>query len=331
MSPLEALGLPELPTDLIRVEEALRSAVSHSDPFLADVAGHLVAAGGKRLRPALTICSAYASLGPRTGGQVERSASNEAIAGGCSVELVHIGSLYHDDVIDEAKTRRGVESVNSRWSNIVAILAGDFLLARASEIAASLGADVAALLAGTITELCRGQILELQHTFDADNDRDAYLSAIAGKTASLFGTSCRIGGMVSGADEETLDALTEFGEHLGMCFQIVDDILDLTADSDTLGKPAGNDLMEGVYTLPVICARETSPELHAMLGAKVTQDEANAIRDLVRESDGLKIAREVANAEADQAKNALARAKSLDPAITSGMARLVETLIVRST
>ncbi len=331
MSPLEALGLPELPADLIRVEEALRSSVAHSDPFLADVAGHLVAAGGKRLRPALTICSAYASSGASSSKHLERSASTDAISGGCSVELVHIGSLYHDDVIDEAETRRGVESVNSRWSNIVAILAGDFLLARASEIAASLGADVAALLASTITELCRGQILELQHTFDADHDRDTYLSAIAGKTASLFGTSCRIGGMVSGADEPTLDALTAFGEHLGMCFQIVDDILDLTADAETLGKPAGNDIMEGVYTLPVICARETSPELHSMLGEKVTQEEANAIRDLVRKSDGLQIAREFANSEADQAKEALANAKNLDPAITSGMCRLVETLIVRST
>ena len=218
-SPLETLGLPGLPTDLERVEQGLRDAVRHADPFLGEVAGHLVGAGGKRLRPALTVCAAYAARGAG-------AASAEAIAGGCSVELVHLGSLYHDDVIDEAETRRGVESVNSRWSNIVAILAGDFLLARASEIAASLGADVAALLAATIGELCRGQVLELQNLFNREHEAEAYLSAIAGKTASLFATACRIGGMVSEVDEPTLDALTSFGDHLGMCFQIVDDILD---------------------------------------------------------------------------------------------------------
>ena len=113
-----------------------------------------------------------------------------------AVELVHLGSLYHDDVIDEAETRRGVPSVNARWSNIVAILAGDYLLARASALAASLGADVAALLAATIGELCRGQVLELQHLFDVDRSEETYASAIEGKTASLFATSCRIGGMV---------------------------------------------------------------------------------------------------------------------------------------
>ena len=282
-SPLETLGLPTLPADLERVEQGLRDAVRHADPFLGEVAGHLVGAGGKRLRPALTVCAAYAARGAG-------AASAEAIAGGCSVELVHLGSLYHDDVIDEAETRRGVESVNSRWSNIVAILAGDFLLARASEIAASLGADVAALLAATIGELCRGQVLELQNLFNREHEAEAYLSAIAGKTASLFATACRIGGMVSEVDEPTLDALTSFGDHLGMCFQIVDDVLDLTQDTDTLGKPAGNDLVEGVYTLPVIAAIAQSPDLRARLGAAVDPSEVDAIRALVRAAGGVEVA-----------------------------------------
>ena len=171
-----------------------------------------------------------------------------------AVELVHLGSLYHDDVIDEAETRRGVPSVNARWSNIVAILAGDYLLARASALAASLGAPVAALLAETIGELCRGQVLELQHLFDVDRTEEIYFSAIGGKTAALFATACRIGGMVAEVDGPTLDALTEFGHHLGVCFQIVDDVLDVTGSDASLGKPAGNDLIEGVYTLPVILA-----------------------------------------------------------------------------
>ena len=153
-------------------------------------------------------------------------------------------------MIDEAETRRGVPSVNARWSNIVAILAGDYLLAQASSLAASLGADVAGLLAATIGELCRGQVLELQYLFDADRTEESYFSAIEGKTASLMATACRIGGMVSDVSADTLDALTQFGHHLGMCFQIVDDVLDVTGTEAELGKPAGNDVHEGVYTLP---------------------------------------------------------------------------------
>src|SRR5205085_12101812 len=174
--------------------------------------------------------AAYAAHGAR------EAASEDAVRGAVAVELVHLGSLYHDDVIDEAQTRRGVPAVNARWSNIVAILAGDFLLARASELAASLGAEVAGLLAATIGELCRGQVLELQHLFDVERTDDRYFAAITGKTAALFATSCRIGGMVSDVDGATLDALTEFGRHLGLCFQIVDDVLDVTGSDDTVGK-----------------------------------------------------------------------------------------------
>src|SRR6185369_413584 len=187
------------------------------------------------------LCAGYAA------GGADAPATREVVTGGAAVELVHLGSLYHDDVIDEAETRRGVPSVNARWSNIVAILAGDYLLAQASSLAASLGADVAALLAATIGELCRGQVLELQHLFDADRSVAAYVDAISGKTAALFATACRVGGMVSAVDDPTLEALTTFGQHLGMCFQIVDDVLDVTASEDVLGKPAGNDILEGVY------------------------------------------------------------------------------------
>ena len=208
MSPLDALGFAPMAPDMERVEAALRASVRAEDPFLSDVAGHLIAAGGKRLRPALTICAAYSAkgLGP---------VSDDAVTGGVAVELVHLGSLYHDDVIDEAETRRGVPSVNARWSNIVAILAGDYLLARASALAASLGADVAALLASTIGELCRGQVLELQHLFDADRSVEAYTDAISGKTAALFATACRVGGMVSAVDDPTLEALTTSGSTSG--------------------------------------------------------------------------------------------------------------------
>ena len=172
--------------------------------------------------------------------------------GAVSVELVHLGSLYHDDVMDDATTRRTVESVNARWGNLTAILAGDYLLAKASEIAASLGTEVAGLLAATIGRLCEGQILELQHAFDLERTEGAYLSSIDGKTASLLGTACRIGGIVADLPRPQIDALTTFGNGFGMAFQIVDDLLDVTSTDEELGKPAGHDLIEGTYTLPVI-------------------------------------------------------------------------------
>ena len=151
-------------------------------------------------------------------------------------------------------------------------------MARASALAARLGGDVAEILASTIAELCRGQVLELQHLFDVDRSEEGYSSAIEGKTASLFGTSCRVGGMVSGVGEPTLDALTRYGFHLGMCFQIVDDVLDLTASEAALGKPAGQDLLEGVYTLPVIYALRESPELRELLGQPIDQEHLGEVR-----------------------------------------------------
>ncbi|MBK5287594.1 MAG: polyprenyl synthetase family protein [Acidimicrobiia bacterium] len=322
MSPLDALGLAPMSADMERVEAALRGSVRSSDPFLSDVAGHLVSAGGKRLRPALSLCAAYAAKGV---GPV----SDDAITGGISVELVHLGSLYHDDVIDEAETRRGVPSVNARWSNIVAILAGDYLLARASSLAASLGADVAALLAATIGELCRGQVLELQHLFDADRSVEAYTSAIEGKTASLFGTACRVGGMVSAVDDPTLEALTAFGHHLGMCFQIVDDVLDVTATDEELGKPAGNDIVEGVYTLPVIHALAASEELRELLGRKIGRDQLDAARALVKSGDAVDRSIETARGHAADASAVLASTSALDAEVVEGLSRLVDSLVTR--
>ena len=260
---LDEVGLAPLPGDLGRVEVRLRDAVSADDRFLGEVAGHLLAAGGKRLRP-----DPHPLRRLRRPRRRRAAPTDDVITGGAAVELVHLGSLYHDDVIDEAETRRGVPSVNARWSNIVAILAGDYLLAQASSLAASLGADVAALLAATIGELCRGQVLELQYLFDTERSEDSYLSAIEGKTASLMATSCRVGGMVSDVSADTLDALTQFGQHLGMCFQVVDDVLDVTRTEAELGKPAGNDVHEGVYTLPVIYALQSDRRRRAARAAR---------------------------------------------------------------
>ena len=248
VSPAPLLLVPGLDDDLVRVEKAMVESVKAGDPFLTEVASHLISAGGKRLRPALAV--AVGRLAPGCDGSV----SDDVIMGGVAVELVHLGSLYHDDVMDEARTRRNVESVNARWGNLVAILAGDFLLARASEIAASLGTEVAGLLAATIGRLCEGQVRELAQTFDVSRSEESYLASIAGKTASLMSTACRIGALTSGYSRDGVEAFTAFGQQVGMVFQIVDDILDVVATDEELGKPAGKDMMEGVYTLPVIRA-----------------------------------------------------------------------------
>ncbi|MBV9284991.1 MAG: polyprenyl synthetase family protein, partial [Acidimicrobiia bacterium] len=200
------LDLPPLGDDLVRVEEALRSSVETADAFLTEVAGHLISAGGKRLRPALALAAAYAAAPDAA----TRPAPEEVVMGGVSVELVHLGSLYHDDVMDEALTRRGVESVNARWGNLVAILAGDFLLARASEIAAGLGTEVAALLAATIADLCEGQVRELTKVFDVARTEEAYLQAIEGKTAALMSASCRIGALTAQLPRTSVEALTVY-------------------------------------------------------------------------------------------------------------------------
>jgi heptaprenyl diphosphate synthase len=324
VSILSDVGLAPLAGDLDRVERRLADAVRVEDRLLADAAAHLLDAGGKRLRPTLALCAAYAAKGAHA------PVDDRVVTGAASVELVHLGSLYHDDVIDEAETRRGVPSVNARWSNIVAILSGDFLLAQASALAASLGADVASLLAETIGELCRGQVLELQHLFDRQRDEESYLSAIEGKTASLMATSCRVGGIVSGVSAATLDALTQFGHHLGMCFQIVDDVLDVTQSQAELGKPAGNDVHEGVYNLPVIYALSSTPELRNLLGRKLEWPEVARVVALVATPEVVDASMAVARTHATKANEALAGAPELDPEVCERLSMLVDGLVTRS-
>ena len=275
--------LPTLEDDLSRLEQILINSVIAENDYLTEIASHLITAGGKRVRPGFTI----AASGVETA--IAENVSQSVLLGGVAVELVHLGSLYHDDVMDEAELRRTVPSVNALWGNLTAILAGDFLLARASEIAASLGTEVAGLLAKTIGELCEGQILELQSTFKIDRSLDSYDRSISGKTASLLATACKIGGLTAGLSRENIDAISAFGHSYGMAFQIIDDILDLTATDEELGKPSGNDLIEGVYTLPVIAAFSTKygDELEALLGNEISLDERDRARELIRKSGGV--------------------------------------------
>jgi heptaprenyl diphosphate synthase len=294
------LALPGMGEELARVETALRQSVIADDPHLTELASHLIQAGGKRLRPALAVAAAAC----RTGLPV----SDEVVLGGVSVELVQVGSLYHDDVMDEATTRRGVDSVNFRFGNLKAILSGDYLLAKASEIAASLGTEVAGLLAATIGRLCEGQVRELQAVFDVERTEDAYFGSIAGKTASLFSAACRIGAIVGGHERASVDTLTEFGHHYGMAFQVVDDVLDVVATDEALGKPSGHDMAEGVYTLPVIRALAAGDdELRELLGRPLLeQSEIDRARKLVRAGRGVDEAIVEAHRFGEEARAALA-------------------------
>jgi heptaprenyl diphosphate synthase len=293
------LRLPFLGDDLIRVEAALHASIEADDPFLTEVAGHLISAGGKRLRPALALAAASTAVGADV-----TPASPDVVMGATAVELVHLGSLYHDDVMDEAASRRGVSSVNARWGNLVAILAGDFLLARASEIAASLGTEVAGLLAATISRLCTGQVREVRTTFDSTRTEAAYLASITDKTGALMAASCRIGGITANLPRARIEALTTYGQQIGMVFQIVDDILDVVATDEQLGKPAGNDLVEGVYTLPVIRALADSDgatDLAALLGGPIDRDDADRARALIRSNGAVAAAKDVARLYAKEA------------------------------
>ena len=241
----DLIPIPQVWERLDRVEKRLIEASQADDAFLTAIAQHGLLAGGKRFRPLLAQLTA--EFGPNL--------DHRAIDAGAAVELIHLGSLYHDDVIDEATTRRGAESVNSNWTNTIAILAGDFLMARASEVAAStLGQEAVRLLARTYAELVEGQTLELQVDHDLNHGPSVYYRIIGGKTASLMRTSARLGAMATDAPPGVIEAVSTWAWELGMVFQITDDALDLVATDGYLGKPAGSDIGEGKYTLPVLLA-----------------------------------------------------------------------------
>jgi heptaprenyl diphosphate synthase len=318
VNPTDALGLARIEDELLRLEPKLWAAVATGDPFLDDVTTHLIAAGGKRLRPMLALATA-------TGG--DRPASDDDLMGAIAVELVHLASLYHDDVIDEATVRRNVESVNSRFGNLVAIVGGDYLLARSAEIAASLGTEVAGLLASTLSQLCQGQIAEVRSAYQVSRTEAEYFAAITGKTAALMATSCRIGALTGGLARPEIEALTAFGRHFGMLFQLRDDILDLTASDEDLGKPGGQDLAEGIYTLPVLVALgdpDVGPELGTLLGQPLGQPERDKARAMVAASPGIPATVAVGRRYGDAAREALDGLSA--PALTSGLARLADSL-----
>jgi heptaprenyl diphosphate synthase len=301
-------GFPGADRHRARIEESLLAVVASEEELMAEMSVHLVRAGGKRQRPLFTVAAAAAAA--TTPEAADAAVTDDAVLGGVSVELVQVGSLCHDDVIDEAETRRGVESVNARWGNLRAILVGDFLLAKASEIAAGIGTEVAGLLATTIARLCEGEVLELRSAYDPARTEASYLAAIDGKTAALFATACRVGGLVAELPRADIDRLTDFGRLYGLAFQVVDDVLDVVADEEQLGKPAGHDIAEGTYNLPVLrtlaAGGPSADALRPLLGRPIEGDELERARDLVRSSVGVEESVAVAQAYVDRACEALA-------------------------
>jgi heptaprenyl diphosphate synthase len=239
-----------------RVESLLMStAASSVHPLVSESSTHLIKAGGKRLRPALVAICARA-------GDPGRRGTYQAAAG---IELIHLASLYHDDVIDGTETRRGVPTAHSKWGVEVAVLAGDFLFATGCALGAQAGGEVPLLIAGALAEVCEGQIVETEWVDNPRRSVTEYFETIRKKTAALFRASCELGVVTSDADPSVRPHLAKFGEDLGIAFQLVDDLLDLFGDPAVTGKAPGTDLREGVFTMPVLLACEREPELVAML------------------------------------------------------------------
>lgn len=312
------LGLPDLAAGLAAVEEALDRAIVVDRDEIHGPARRVVLGGGKRLRPALSLACAAAA----TGQGDEVVVDPRVIAGATAVELVQAGSLVHDDIMDEAGERRGVPTINAVEGPNQALLVGDFLLARAGLLAAGVSQDVATFLSIAIVDLCVGQSAEVATVYDPDRSIGAYEASIAGKTAALFRSACEIGASSAGASDEAVKALGEYGTAFGMAFQVIDDVLDVVSTAEALGKPVGNDIREGVYSLPVLLALDgpDGQALRARLGAAPSEDDVAHALTLVRSSAGVAAALDAARDFNDRAVAALA---ALPPGpVLDGLAQL---------
>jgi geranylgeranyl pyrophosphate synthase len=273
---VDALGLldvPRLEDRLSAVGDGLRNACQADDPVLEAANRRVIQAGGKRLRPALTIATAW--LADYFDARV--------VAAGVAVELVQVGSLVHDDLLDDAATRRGIPTINAVEGNTDALLAGTLLLARAGGQAALAGQRVAVDVARAVGTLCVGQTTESEHLFDLDQRIPIYLATIEAKTASLFACACRVGAVVAELPETDVESLGEFGRNFGIAFQLIDDVLDLIGNAEKLGKPIGSDLRAGVLTLPVLLALQDAQadDLRAFLERRRPIDLEQATRIVI--------------------------------------------------
>jgi heptaprenyl diphosphate synthase len=326
-----AVGLDFVDSDLEKsvrelldaVEQALRVSVASDDEFVAGVATYLVDAGGKRFRPLLAVLAAH--FGDPNNDQV--------IAGAVVCELTHLATLYHDDVMDEATVRRGAIAANARWGNSVAILTGDFLFARASDILADLGPEAVRLQARCFERLVTGQIRETVGPAAGADPIEHHLGVLAEKTGSLIATSAEFGARFAGVDSESTNALREFGEQIGVAFQISDDILDIASNTGQSGKTPGTDLREGVQTLAALYAAQSADiadsRLRDLVSRPLTDDEelAEALV-LLRASAAIEKARSDLQSYADAASDILKRLP--DVPARAALAALTELVVQRS-
>lgn len=326
-----AFGIPHLDvklelsirSDMKRVEELLRQQIKGDYPLVIETSRHLVEAGGKRLRPLLALLAAQF-------GDPKRP---EIIEAAVVCELTHLATLYHDDVMDEAPLRRGVESANARWNNTVAILTGDYLFAKASDLLADLGPEAVRLQARTFERLVIGQITETQGSTKGLSMLSHYLGVVADKTGSLIATSARFGALLSGATPEIVESLTQFGEKIGVVFQLADDIIDIASESNESGKTPGTDLREGVPTLVTLFVLESEDpadhELKQILSGAIN-DEAVVSRTLakLRTHAAMQASRKLLQQYADEAQLDL---KDLpDGPAKRALIELCETIITRT-
>src|SRR3954466_4199144 len=286
---------------LMDVEVALQAAVSAEDEFVAGAARYLVDAGGKRFRPLVSVLAAHFGDPGRP----------EVVSSAVVCELTHLATLYHDDVMDEASVRRGAPSANSRWTNSVAILTGDLLFARASDLVADLGPEAVRVQARTFERLVTGQLRETVGARPGEDPVDHYLGVLADKTGSLVATSARFGAGFAGVDRALVSALTAFGEEVGVAFQLSDDLLDIVSQDGASGKSPGTDLREGIAPLPVLFALAGQDPAEARLRELVAgpvvdeADHAEALA-LLRSSGSLQRATCVLAEYADRARTRLA-------------------------
>jgi heptaprenyl diphosphate synthase len=286
---------------LSRVENLLRSVVQSDLEFVTETSLHLVDAGGKRFRPLYTLLAAQF-------GDADREDVTKAAA---VVELIHLATLYHDDVMDEATMRRGAVSANARWDNTIAILTGDFLFAHASKLVADLGTEAGHIMAGTFSQLVTGQMRETIGPAAGQDPVAHYLKVIDEKTGSLIATAGRFGAMFAGVPAEQVEALSTYGDACGSAFQISDDIIDIASPATESGKTPGTDLREGVRTLPMLYAL-TDPDpqgdrLRELLAGPIADDNlVDEALKLLRESAGMEQARQTLAGYADRARAALA-------------------------
>ena len=305
---MSKLGIPgvesQLENEILKglddVEKLLASHIQGDYPLVVETSRHLIEAGGKRFRPMITLLASQFGTG----------ISFEVVSAAVVCELTHVATLYHDDVMDEAQLRRGVKSANNRWGNAVAILTGDYLFSKASDLLADLGPEAVRLQAKTFERLVIGQIQETQGPKAGEDPLEHYLKVVADKTGSLIATSARFGGMLSGVDAMTLEVLTAFGEKIGIAFQLADDVIDIASESSQSGKMPGADLREGVPTLVTLhilrSENSSDAKLRELLARPLSEEEASEVILTLREHDALKDARRQLHKFAREAKDLLA-------------------------